>query len=150
LAQREKLIVKNNIEECLNELIAQLNVLVERVICKLGFDCKTLKSHDQSDRNAEANRKRHPASASVWGEAVPPCPLCGTIPHNWAIHEEWRHLPGAKSGDKLAAYREAYPAHECVDRPHLPCPACLKWTGDDFATVKSNPQCFPGIDITEL
>jgi hypothetical protein len=22
----------------------------------------------------------------------------------------------------------------------------LKWTGDGFATVKSNPQCFPGIN----
>jgi hypothetical protein len=30
------------------------------------------------------------------------------------------------------------PAHECVDRPNLPCPACLKWTGDPLA-IKSNP-----------
>jgi hypothetical protein len=31
------------------------------------------------------------------------------------------------------------PLHECVDRPNLPCPACMKWTGDGFATVRSNP-----------
>ena len=30
-----------------------------------------------------------------------------------------------------------YPAHECVDRPGLPCPACLKWTGDALA-IKDN------------
>jgi len=35
------------------------------------------------------------------------------------------------------------PAHECVDRPHLPCPACLKWTGDPFATVNANPRVGP-------
>lgn len=40
---------------------------------------------------------------------------------------------------------EAYPAHTCVDQPSLPCPACLKWTGDGFATGKSNPQCFPDV-----
>jgi hypothetical protein len=25
------------------------------------------------------------------------------------------------------------PVHECVDRPELPCPACMKWTGDPLA-----------------
>jgi hypothetical protein len=30
-----------------------------------------------------------------------------------------------------------YRAHECVDRPGLPCPACLKWTGDPLA-IKDN------------
>jgi hypothetical protein len=44
------------------------------------------------------------------------------------------------------SWREFYPAHTCVDQPILSCPACLKWTGDGFATVKSNPQCFPGIN----
>jgi hypothetical protein len=33
---------------------------------------------------------------------------------------------------------EQYPIHECADRPYLPCPACMKWTSDEFATVKSN------------
>jgi hypothetical protein len=44
------------------------------------------------------------------------------------------------------SWRDVYPAHTCVDQPILSCPACLKWTGDGFATVKSNPQCFPGIN----
>jgi len=26
----------------------------------------------------------------------------------------------------LTPERQKYPAHECVDRPYLPCPACLK------------------------
>jgi hypothetical protein len=49
---------------------------------------------------------------------------------------------------------QAYPAHTCVDQPSLRCPACLKWTGDGFATVKASPQCFadvtrqPTIDTT--
>jgi hypothetical protein len=25
---------------------------------------------------------------------------------------------------ELRGYQILYPAHECVDRPHLPCPAC--------------------------
>jgi len=33
----------------------------------------------------------------------------------------------------------SFPTHECVDRPYLPCPACMKWTGDGFVTVKNNP-----------
>ena len=45
-----------------------------------------------------------------------------------------------------AGWSEAYPAHTCVDQPILPCPACSKWTGDEFATVKSNRQCSPGIN----
>lgn len=32
------------------------------------------------------------------------------------------------------------PAHECVDRPWLGCPACYKATGDPFATVNSFRQ----------
>jgi hypothetical protein len=32
------------------------------------------------------------------------------------------------------------PAHECVDRPWLGCPACFKATGDPFATVNSYRQ----------
>jgi hypothetical protein len=140
--------VKNSIEQDLDEMIGELNVLVERVLGLHGFD-KTSKLNDQSERNAEANRKEHSAAVPVLGEAVPPCPGCGTIPHNWAIHEEWRDLPAAKSDDKVASDRQAFPAHECVDRPHLPCPACLKWTDDGLATPKGNPQQFPGVDVKE-
>jgi hypothetical protein len=32
------------------------------------------------------------------------------------------------------------PAHECVDRPELPCPACTKWTGDPLAIKKTLPR----------
>jgi hypothetical protein len=37
---------------------------------------------------------------------------------------------------KFEPIEEAYPGHTCVDQPNLPCPACLKWTGNAFATVK--------------
>ncbi len=33
---------------------------------------------------------------------------------------------------------KGYAAHTCADQPKLPCPACLKWTGDAFATVSSS------------
>jgi len=53
---------------------------------------------------------------------------------------------GMQSGRRAhKEFDEAYPAHTCVDQPTLPCPACLKWTGDGFATVRNNSQCFPGI-----
>jgi hypothetical protein len=32
------------------------------------------------------------------------------------------------------------PAHECVDRPWLGCPACFAATGNEFATVDSDCQ----------
>jgi len=79
-----------------------------------------------------------------FGLTVPPCPICGVVPHNWSIHEEWRHIPGDKGSEKLAADRESFPEHECIDRPTLPCSACLKWTGDGFASV-NNSQCSTGI-----
>lgn len=41
-----------------------------------------------------------------FGLTVPPCPICGVIPHNWSIHEEWRHIPGDKGPEKLAADRD--------------------------------------------
>ena len=44
----------------------------------------------------------------------------------------------------------AYPAHTCVDQPILPCPACLKWTGDGFATVRSTPRSFPAETVTSV
>jgi hypothetical protein len=144
--------VKDGIERLLDALIGRLNSTVDRIFEKHGFNRKTLSFDEKLDGISEASSQGLPAlEASAWcGQAVPPCPVCGTIPHNWTIHEEWRHLPGTKSPDKVAADREAYPAHECVDRPNLPCPACLKWTGDGFFSVKSKPQCFPGIDVTEL
>lgn len=51
-------------------------------------------------------------------------------------------LPRPSTGRDGFEY-PAYPAHSCVDQPHLSCPACLKWTGDGFATVKDNPEMFP-------
>jgi hypothetical protein len=125
--------VKNRIGQCFDELIARLNVIVDRVSRRRGFDRKSLKFDDQLDRRTQANQEEHPPLASLSREAVPSCPVCGTIPHNCNIHEEWRHLFGAKSEDKVAADQQAYPAHECVDHPSLPCPTCLKWTGDAFA-----------------
>jgi hypothetical protein len=35
------------------------------------------------------------------------------------------------------------PAHECADRPTLPCPACEKWTGNPFATVDGITETGP-------
>ena len=143
--------MKKRIEQRLNELIGPLSNMVDRTLRKHGFDRNTHKFDDQLEQTTEANRQGAPTlEASSWGgQAVPPCPVCGVIPHNVAIHDEWRRLPGAKSPDKVAADQVAYPAHECVDWPTLPCPACLKWTGDGFATVRSNPQCFPGVVIPE-
>ena len=70
--------------------------------------------------------------------------LCGTP----AIQPDPLPASGtsAQSGCRTRQeLEEAQPAHTCVDGPTLPCPACLKWTGDGFATVRNNPQCFPGI-----
>lgn len=75
---------------------------------------------------------------NFFGLTVPPCPICGVIPRDWSIHEEWRHIPGDKGPEKLAADREAFPAHTCVDQSILPCPACLKWTGDGFASANKS------------
>ena len=143
--------MKNRTEQLLDKLIGQLNAIVDRAFRRHGLICKTVKFDDQLEREREANRQGFPTlPPSRWGgQAVPPCPVCGVIPHNLTVHDEWRRLPRAKSPDKVAADQVAYPAHECVDRPTLPCPACLKWTGDGFATVRSNPQCFPGVVIPE-
>jgi GGDEF domain-containing protein len=156
----------------LDELVGLLLGMVDRVLLERGFDPKTFKFDNQPDRKIETNQQSHRLTPSTspagepnvpydlakpiveetgeretpnsFGLPVPPCPICGVIPHNWSIHEEWRHTRGDKGPEKLAADREAFPAHECVDRPTLPCPACLKWTGDGFASVR-NSQCFPGI-----
>jgi hypothetical protein len=159
-------------EKLLTDLISQLSGMVGRVFLKHGFN-PTIRKFDNGPEKIEINEQSHkltpprsPAGESSvhnvskpivetgqlkapesFGVPVPPCPICGVIPHNWSIHEEWRHTPGAKSHEKLWADSEAFPVHTCVDQPSLPCPACLKWTGDGFATVKNNPQCFPGIDI---
>ena len=47
--------------------------------------------------------------------------------------------------DARQDFEEPDPAHACVDQPPLLCPACLKWMGDGFATVRNNSQCFPSI-----
>ncbi len=39
------------------------------------------------------------------------------------------------SSESLPSRNE--PLHECVDRPELPCPACMKWSGDPLA-IKTN------------
>ena len=144
-----------------DELCGQLIGMVDRVLLEHGFDPRTRKFDNQPDRKIETNQQSHrltpstsPAGESTvpynvskpiveetgqrkapksLGETVPPCPICGVIPHRWSIHDEWRHTPGAKGAEKLAADRKAYPAHTCVDQPILPCPACLKWTGDGVA-----------------
>lgn len=161
------------LERCLDELCGQLIGMVDRLLLEHGFDPKTRKFDNQPDQKIETNQQFHKLTASTspagessvpynlskpiveetgeqkapnsFGATLPRCPICGVIPHNWSIHEEWRHTLAAEDAEKLAADREAYPAHTCVDQPTLPCPACLKWTGDGFATVRNNPQCFPGI-----
>lgn len=159
-------------EKLLNDLIGQLGDMVDRVFLKLGFN-RTTHQFDNRPEKIETNQQSHKPTPSTspagesgvhnvpkpilgqigqlnapksFGAPVPHCPICGVIPHNWSIHEEWRQTPRAKGTEKLAADREAYPEHTCVDQPILSCPACLKWTGDGFATVKSNPQHFPGIN----
>lgn len=160
------------LERWLDELCGQLIGLVDRLLLEHGFDPKTRKFDDQPDPRIETNQQSQkltlPTSPAVessvlynvskplvgergrrkapnpFGKTVPPCPICGVNPHNWSIHEEWRHTRGAKGAEKLAADREAYPAHTCVDQPILPCPACLKWTGGGFATAMNNSQRFPG------
>ena len=48
----------------------------------------------------------------------------------------WKSLRSSEPSQRRVK-NEQYPIHECVDRPNLPCPACLKWTGDGLA-VRSN------------
>jgi GGDEF domain-containing protein len=78
--------------------------------------------------------------------------LCGTpaVPHFQETKAEPLPVPAAGTGAQSGCgahqeSEEAHPAHTCVDQPTLPCPACLKWTGDGFATVRNNSQCFPGM-----
>jgi len=76
--------------------------------------------------------------------------LCGApaVPHSQEIKAEPSPAVGTGAQSGWGAHQEseeAYPGHTCVDQPTLPCPACLKWTGDGFATVRNNAQCFPGI-----
>ena len=70
------------------------------------------------------------AVAFFWKKLKPGRPE-GVIP-------EFQPLPEVRR--QRRAKNEQYPIHECVDRPNLPCPACMKWTGDEFATVRSKPQ----------
>ena len=114
------------IEKNLDAEINQISDTVDLVLGRDGFNSKTRKFDNPSGRPAE-NIQTEPRTL---GEVAPPCPVCGVIPHNLAIHDEWRNIPGVKSQDKIAADLRAvrsyarYPAHERVDRPALPCPAC--------------------------
>lgn len=49
-------------------------------------------------------------------------------------------MPGRVTCFDQASPLATNPAHECVDRPWLGCPACLKATGNEFATVNSYRQ----------
>jgi len=49
-------------------------------------------------------------------------------------------MPGSAGRLGRALAQNGDPAHECVDRPWLGCPACFKATGDPFATVNSSRQ----------
>lgn len=69
--------------------------------------------------------------------------LCGAP----AISANLLRVAGASAQSGYGAHHKseaAYPSHTCVDQPTLPCPACLKWTGDGFASV-NNSQCSSGI-----
>jgi hypothetical protein len=44
-----------------------------------------------------------------------------------------KHLPAPKGTATVLPfsreeYERKYPAHTCVDRPEVPCEACVKWT----------------------
>jgi hypothetical protein len=49
-------------------------------------------------------------------------------------------MPRSSARFARPSLRSTDPAHECVDRPWLGCPACFKATGDPFATVNSHRQ----------
>jgi hypothetical protein len=49
-------------------------------------------------------------------------------------------MPRSAARLDLATLKSIDPAHECVDRPWLVCPACLKATGNPFATVDNCRQ----------
>jgi hypothetical protein len=69
--------------------------------------------------------------------------LCGAP----AIRANLLSVAGTSPQSRYGAHHKseaAYPSHTCVDQPTLPCPACLKWTGDGFASV-NNSQCSSGI-----
>lgn len=101
--------MKNLIEQLLNELIG-LGAMVDRAFEKHGFNRNGTKFDSPLDRKTEEMALEAQVRG---GHTVPPCPVCGVTPHNWAIHEEWLRLPGTKSEDKVAADREAYPIFLC-------------------------------------
>lgn len=77
--------------------------------------------------------------------------ILGTLARRHSPEVDSKTSPAETAQIKRSAYQErelAYPAHTCVDQPILSCPACLKWTGDGFATVRNNPQCFPGVTVS--
>jgi hypothetical protein len=147
----------------LNELIDQLSGMVDRVFLKHGFNLKTLKFDNLLDRKTEANRREPP---TFDGNAIPACPICGVVPHNLSIHDEWRRMPGAKSEDKIAADREATGltsplvsfdnsdvqngrlAHDYKDGTPCSrdCPACRHWIAkglSPYAHTCVDQPCYP-------
>jgi hypothetical protein len=71
-----------------------LNGTIDRFLLKFGFIRKTPNFKNQPDGKPD-------------GTAIPACPVCGFVPRNLVIHDEWRRIPGAKSEDKIAADRDA-------------------------------------------
>ena len=44
-----------------------------------------------------------------------------------------------RSSQPQPGFQKDHPWHECVDRPELPCPACLRWTGDAYTIHGDKP-----------
>ena len=109
----------SELKKRLDERCGQLIGMVDRLLLEHGFNPKTRKFANQPDRKIVEETNKQTAS-NPFGVPIPPCPICGVIPHNWPIHEEWRHLPGAKSVDKIEADREASIGHS--DREPKPAP----------------------------
>jgi hypothetical protein len=108
LIQKEDLLKKRKrlgqeSEKHLHKLLGRLSHIVDRVFLRLSFNRETFKLDNKLDRETKANH-REQSTYNVNG--IPPCPVCGVVPHNLAIHDEWRFLPGAKGADKIAAERE--------------------------------------------
>jgi hypothetical protein len=108
---------EKGLEKLLNDQIGNLTRMVDRVFLTLAFNRKTLKFDRQLDRKTQAKWPQPPPND---GTAIPACPVCGVVPHNLSLHDEWRRLPGAKNSDKLAADREASMNHRDGDPKSAP------------------------------
>jgi hypothetical protein len=79
--------------------------MVYGLLLNHGFDPKTRKFDNQPAPKTVEETNKHTVPNPFGDAPIPPCPICGVIPHDLSIHEEWRQLPGAKSVDKLEADR---------------------------------------------